>query len=179
MKRLNKKGQTEDFLADLIPSLIIILIGLFILSNMQSANKLSTTEKGRAINDMLKFEQKTITDYLSLKIDIDNKNISTQELISLTYNNPQYQGILGNSLSRGGLAEYDTPIETIGETTPQIKPEYSASDPKECLNLVIKYPGGQTPLIIGEGCVGKEQTFYLPTFDGQYLEINSIVGKKG
>lgn len=178
MKKLTKKGQTEDFLADLIPSAIIIIIGIYVLSNMHSVNDLLAGEKERAIRQALEFEEKNIAYYLPHKIDIDGKKISVQELISLTYNNPQYQGILGNSLAREGLAEYDVPPDQSSETTPQINPEYIASSPTECLNLVINYPGDSKPLIIGDGCVGREQNFYLPTFDGQYLEIKSVVGTK-
>lgn len=179
MKKLTKKGQTEDFLADLIPSAIIIIIGVLVLSNMHSVNNSLAKGKEIAIKQALILEEKNIAYYLPHKIDVDGKKISLQELISLTYNNPQYQGILGTSLEREGLAQYDVPPEQSGETTVQIKPEYVASSPTECLNLVIKYPGDSKPLIIGDKCVGIEQNFYLPTFDGQILEIKSIVGTKG
>lgn len=178
MKRINKKGQTEDFLADLIPSLIIILIGLYVLSNMQSANKLSTTEKGRAVNTVLNFEQKTITDYLSLKTEIDNKNqISMQDMISLSYQNKEYQSKLAIWLDKTGLAQLEAPIETIAQETKQEKVETQQFGEKECIQMDIQYPDSSS-FKIGKECSGKEQSFYLPTFEGQYLKIKSIVGTK-
>lgn len=176
MKKLAKKGQTEDFLADLIPSAIIIIIGLYILSNMQSANRLSATEKERAINYALEIEQKTITEYLSLKIDIDGKERSLQEWISLSYNNNEYQAKLVEKLIGKDLAQREILWETIAKSVEQEHPEETSKERKACLELTIQYPDGSSPLKIGEKCDGREQTFYLPTFDGQYLKIKSITG---
>ncbi len=175
MKKLTKKGQTEDFLADLIPSAIIILIGLYVLSNMQDANRLSATEKERAINTALKFEQTTVLDYLSLKVDVDDKKMTMQELISLTYKDEGYQRKLREWLLRKDLAQQEILWEFIAKSVEQEYPEEISKGRKACLELKIQYPNGSS-LEVGEKCDGREQTFYLPTFDGQYLEIKSIVG---
>lgn len=174
MKKLKKKGQTEDFLADLIPSLIIIIIGVFVLSSMHNTNRVAVNNQKRLVNYDL-MEKKMITDHLSKMIDVGDKKISLQELISLSYKNEGYKQVLINDLQRTGLAQIEGPVEAIAVMQTQLEAE-TPKERKECFQLEIIYPEDPNPLKLGGGCDGREQTFYLPTYEGQYLMVKSVTG---
>lgn len=170
---IRKKGQTEDFIADLIPSLIIIAIGLYVLSDMQDVGKKATENTNIKLVEELE-GRKTLVNYLTKEIELDDKKITLNELISLGYKNEEYQRRLIENLQRTGLAQLKIPIETIAESTEQLEAENIQTEVKECLKLDIKYPDGSN-LEIGEKCMGREKVFALPTYEGQYLTVKLTV----
>jgi len=172
MKKLRKKVQAEDFIADLIPSLIIIAIGLYVLSNMHSVSKAMVDERGERLQSVLKGEQKTIADYLSEKVSIDGKEISLWELISLSYKNEKYQRKIVEKLE---LVKPELLVEFMAETPEQEMVEYIAGEEKECLAAEIHYPD-QSKLEFGSGCEGKEKTISLPTYEGQHITVKFTQG---
>lgn len=175
-KRIKKKGQAEDFLADLIPSLIIIVIGLFVLSKMHAEEQKLVDERAAQLESILKQEIKPINYHLSNeKVEVDGREISLRELISLSYKNNAYQGKLIEALERKGLVQQDKPVEAIAETVPQEQAEAIQKGVERCLKLKIEYPDSST-LEAGEKCEGIETILNLPTYEGPYLIINATVG---
>lgn len=158
MKRIRKKGQTEDFLADMIPSLIIIAIGLYVLSNMQSANEESADSTKINITGYL-MEKKTITDYLNQELKIDGKNIPLKEVISLTYKNEEYQQKVLKELE--GIIGQDTGRRTV-----------ESCNVITCLNAEIQYPDGSSKKLKKDiFCPGEEKVIFFPTYEGQSIKM--------
>lgn len=165
MRRMRKKGQAEDFIADLIPSLIIIAIGLYVLSNMYSVNKEMVDERGEKLRYALK-EQKTMVDYLSEKISIEGKEISLWELISLSYKNEAYQEKVKKELKKIHHIPIDPPDENILCTW------------RMCLEAEINYPDSSKPLAVEDDCIsGKEKIMHFPTYEGKYIIMNFNLGE--
>ncbi|MBM3200092.1 hypothetical protein FJZ53_04075 [Candidatus Woesearchaeota archaeon] len=175
MRRLHKKGQTEDFIADLIPSMIVIAIGLYIISNMQATNKILVSEKEGAVRYAL-MEKKDMADYLLLELDSDKGTISLKEMIGLTYKNEKYQQMLVENLKRKDIVKEDAPIETIAGKPKQDQVETIQRLPEQCIRLDIKYPDGSNMEVGGDECTGWEKVFALPTYDGQSITVNATVG---
>lgn len=161
MKRISKKGQTEDFVADLIPSLIIIAIGLYVLSNIQNANEESVDSARTNITEYL-MDRKTITDYLAQEIEMDGKKIPLEEIISLSYKNENYQTIVEGEVKK---------IQDQQVSFPDLFSRVT------CFSTKIVYPD-ESQKIIGDTpyCTGAERTIYLPTYEGKYLAMNFTLG---
>lgn len=158
--KIRKKGQVEDFAADLIPSLIIIAIGLFILGNMQSVNKEAVDERGEKIKSALEQEEKILADYLLKKVKIDDKEIPLLELISLSYKNEKYWEKTKDELK----AINGQPIRFRDWFFENV-----------CLEAEIHYPDNSVKTIDVK-CAGEKKTIALPTYEGGYLTINFVIG---
>jgi len=171
---IRKKGQTEDFVADFIPSLIIIIIGLYVLSEMEDIGIKTTEETKNKLLERLE-DRKTINDYMFEERKIDNETKTLIEWISLIYKNKEHQTELILDLAREDIAELRAPVETISGTQEQEPVETTQHGRKECIKLDIQYPDS-SKLEIGGKCDGTEQIFYLPTFEGQYIQVKSIAG---
>lgn len=158
---IRKKGQTEDFIADLIPSLIIIAIGLYVLSNMQDVGKKATEETNANLLERLE-DRKTMADYLAKEIEIDNKKITLNELISLSYKNEAYQKKIKEEVERIQLQRISFPDFYTRVV---------------CLNMEINYPDGSSIVIEKDPfCAGEERKIFLPTYEGRYLTIKFQLG---
>lgn len=155
---IRKKGQTEDFIADLIPSLIIIAIGLYILADMEDVGKKSIEETNDKLLERLG-DEKTMTDYLAKEIGIDNKKITLNELISLSYKNEQYQQKVEEEL--GWIIGQDTGRRTI-----------ESCNIITCLNAEIQYPDGSSKKLKKDiFCPGEEKAMFFPTYGGQSIKM--------
>ena len=174
-KKIKKKGQAEDFLADFIPSLIIIVIGFFILSKMHSEEQKIVDERGKLIRQALVQEEKTIIDYLDEKILIDGKRLSLAEVISLSYKNPKYRQILRELDKQFDIASEELIVEYIAQSPPQDIGETIAGELKNCLALDITYPDGLN-LEFGTNCPGEERTVNLPSYEGKNLIVKITEG---
>ncbi|MDP2909425.1 MAG: hypothetical protein Q8N77_06495 [Nanoarchaeota archaeon] len=163
--KLTKKGQAEDFFADLIPSLIIIVIGLFILSQMNTENEKTTNNKVSALEDALKAEITTLADYLNREVDVDDKKMPLSDLISLSYKNEAYKKKMESELKKIQLISVEPPAENTFCTW------------RMCLRAQIYYPDSPEPLKIEDDCIGKEKVIHLPTYDGQYITMNTTLDK--
>lgn len=161
MKGISKKGQTEDFVADLIPSVIIIVIGFFILSTMQGANEKAVEGAKENMTEYFQ-DKKTITDYLSQEVKVGDKNIPLREVISLSYKNEAYQDIVEKEIKK---------IQGQRVSFPDFYTRVV------CLSTEIKYPDGD-PKIIQDTpfCAGTEKIIYLPTYGSGYLTMNFTIG---
>jgi len=161
MKRIRKKGQTEDFLADLIPSMIIIMIGLYVLSNMQNANEESAESTKINVTEYL-MEKKTITDHLNQELKINGRDIPLKEIISLSYKNENYQTLVEEEVNKIQGQQISFP-DLFSRVT--------------CLSTKIVYPDGSTKIIEDAPyCAGTERVIYLPTFEGKYLTMKFTLG---
>jgi hypothetical protein len=161
MKRIRKKGQTEDFLADMIPSMIIIVIGLFILSSMQNANEESAESTKVNITEYL-MEKKTIADHLDQELKVDGKNIPLKEIISLSYKNENYQTLVEGEVNKIQGEQISFP-DFYSRVT--------------CLSTKIVYPDDSIKIIEDAPyCAGTERVIYLPTFEGKYLTMKFTLG---
>lgn len=174
MKRLNKKGQTEDFVADLIPSLIIIAIGLYVLSGMNDVNEGMVNEVSLKLDKYMEYEEKTVADYLSQNVEVEGKKMSLAELISLSYRNEEYQREVMKKLG-SWEEELEFSPEAIAPTTKQEVAETIAGEMKECTATEITYPDGSV-LKIGEDCTGGKKSLALPSYGGEYIKVDLIIG---
>jgi hypothetical protein len=91
-KKMNRKGQTEDVFAEFIISMIIIVVGIYVLGsllNLQSVN--FQNQKGKldsfADNDVL-----SLGNYVNYEIVmVDGKEISFKELVRKAYTDENYK----------------------------------------------------------------------------------------
>lgn len=165
-KRIKKKGQAEDFLADLIPSLIIIAIGLFVLSKMNSENQKIVDERGKLLAEALKGE-KMMSDYLFKPIKLGNKKMDLEELISLSYKNENYQKEVEGHLKSIHLIDISPPPDV----------ELPVCQYRMCLSSKIKYPDGSSLIIEDELCKGEEKTLNFPSYEGNYITLTYTLDK--
>ncbi len=158
MKHLRKKGQTEDFIADLIPSLIIIGIGLYFLSNTQNSNEQEVNDVKTNLTDYLK-DGNTMADYLEKQVSVGDKKMPLKELISLSYKNEEYQQKAVKELEE--ITKQDTGRRTI-ESCIIIT----------CLNAEIQYPDGSSKKIKEDiFCPGEKKSIFFPTYEGQSIKM--------
>lgn len=98
-RKMNKKGQTEDVFAEFIISMIIIVVGIYILGILLNAQDFRFEEKkgeldGFADNDVL-----SLGNYVNYEIVIvDGKEISFKELVRKAYTDEKYKKELNDLL---------------------------------------------------------------------------------
>lgn len=157
MKHLRKKGQTEDFIADLIPSLIIIGIGLYFLSNTQNSNEQEINDIKTNLTDYLK-EGNTMVDYLEKQVSVGDKKMPLKEMISLSYKNEEYQQKVEKELEW-----------IIGQDTGR---RVESCKLITCLNSEIQYPDGSSKKLKEDiFCPGEEKIIFFPTYEGQSIKM--------
>lgn len=165
-KRIKKKGQAEDFIADLIPSLIIIAIGLFVLSKMNSENQKIVDERGKLLAEALK-DEKMMSNYLYKPIKVDNQKMTLGELISLSYKNENYQKEVKRHLESIQLTDVQPPKEV----------EFQVCQYRTCLKSEIKYPDDSSLMIKDELCTGEEKVLNFPSYEGDYITLTFTYDK--
>ena len=89
---MNKKAQTEDILAELVISMVLIVIGVFVLSNMLNVQKLTFDQKDSKLDLMLKNDVLSLGGYVNYeKINIENEEIYFKDLIKKAYSDQDYR----------------------------------------------------------------------------------------
>ena len=87
MNSLNKKGQTEDILADLIPAIIIIIIAVYLLGSFSSQHEENVSNKLKEVKSQLESRMDVRT-YLRTAVPSDykgecaNPRLTTADIIS-------------------------------------------------------------------------------------------------
>jgi len=103
---MNRKGQTEDVFADLIPSIILIVIGGFVLYYFSAEFSGEIGENERMIHQLDDRESFSIEGMMEHQTELEGKNYKLIELVG-EYNK---EGKYGTTIS-DGVDEYIDRIE--------------------------------------------------------------------
>ena len=162
MRCLYKKGQTEDVIADLIVSIIIIIIAVYILSGISADQE---TNIGLRINE-IKYQLETkldINTYLKMPVvgsgSCYHENLTTADLIALT--DATKPGPCYKLLERQ-TKNFEKMLIQFGD---------------ECLDVQIEYPGGK--VLTPSSCVqviGEQKEVLVPLKEGGYAKVKFLVG---
>lgn len=129
---------------------------------MQDIGKKATEETNAKLIETLE-DKKIMTDYLAKEINIDNKKITLNELISLSYKNENYQKKLEGEMKwiRGQKIKMVELCELV-----------------TCLNAEFQYPDGSTKKIDEDiFCSGEEKAIFFPTYEGQSIKMKFKLGE--
>lgn len=160
-----KKGQVEDIFADLIPSIVIIVIAVFILENFSSEHEDSISEKLMELESSLKVKA-DIKDYIRIPIPSDLKDEECA--------NPRFT--VADIIINIDPEDKDDPcLDLLNEITSRFKKEIVGE--MESIDVYLKFPNKLINLKMSEEVDSRdEQTVFVPLRSGEHVDVKLIIG---
>ncbi len=162
---MKKKAQTEDIFADLIPSLILIVAGIFVLQYFSSGHSTEIKQNEVLVNTMEDREAFSVEGMMNHKIEYNKVKYKLIDLID-RYNKEE---------KTSEMPKYeDAMMRGIIEYISQIKPEITS-----CFEIKLKPSLKKEVDLLGD-CELKEartEETIIPLSNGGYAEVRIKYGK--
>lgn len=179
--RINKKGQTEDILADLIPAIIITVIAVLLLGKVSSEHRVSVDKTIEETK--LQLLESAELDYLRLPVGVKGKcanpRLTTADIISKidptkAKNDKDSCYLLFLDITDNFNMEYMVEEE--------LSPWLESLDYQACLSIELEFSENNEIFGSGPDCVATKQAqrmIALPLKNGEYVNIAFSKGKIG
>lgn len=171
----NKKGQTEDILADLVPAIIIIVIAIYLLMGISSDSRINIEQNVKEVKSQLS-QPVNYQVYLKESIGFKEKCANSKHTVSDVISK-----IDPFKAKEGKDDCYTLLLKTLISFNKKYLGFKGENEESKCMDLTLTFPTKEItlsePLL---DCVWQqdEQKILLPSLSGEYVELNINIGEK-